>query len=84
MAKVKEITVSRGRTVGLPGFSSIKAEAFITLTIDEGEDYETVYKHAWKTVDKQISDELSQYIGADEDPNQEWLRKGIKPNAVTK
>lgn len=84
MAKVKEITVTRGRTVGLPGFSSIRADASLTLTIEEDEDYEKVYQHAWHTVDKQVSDTLKEYISADEDPDQEWLRKGTEDVPVVK
>lgn len=82
MAIVKELTVSKSRTVGLPGYSSIKAEAFITLELDEGEDYNNVYKHAWKVVDDQIFDRLKDYLPADEDPGQDWLRKD--PDNVVK
>jgi hypothetical protein len=65
MAKIKEITVSTKRTQGLPGYSSISKEALVTLSLEEGEEYGNVYKHAWELVNKQVELELSSYVDPD-------------------
>jgi len=69
MAKIKELTVSTGKTIGLPGYSSIKAEAFVTLSLEDGESYDTVYKYAWELVESQVKKQLKDYIDPD------WIAK---------
>ena len=65
MAKVKEITVSVKRTIGLPGYSSIGKEAFVTMTVDGPDDSNHVYRYAWKLVNDQVNGELKKYLDPD-------------------
>ena len=78
MAKIKEITVSTKRTIGLPGYSSVGKEAFVTLSLDEGEDYKKVYRHAWKLVEDQVKEQLRSFIDPD------WIDEDVPGEAETR
>jgi len=80
MASIKEITVSTKRTQGLPGYSSITKEALVTLSLEEKEDYQEVFKHAWELVNQQVEKELVKYVDPDwiNDPNYDKPSKEVK------
>jgi hypothetical protein len=56
--KVKEVTVSTGRKMGLPGYSSFDVTAFVTVTLDEKDILEEVYKKAWSIVEDQVTSRI--------------------------
>lgn len=52
--KVKEISVGTARKLGLPGYSSYDVNAFVTVTLEDGDLPADAYKRAWDTVDEQV------------------------------
>lgn len=52
--KVKEITVSTARKLGLPGYSSLDVAAAVTVTLEDGDEPTEAYKRAWDTVEGQV------------------------------
>lgn len=73
MGNIKEITVSFGRTVGLPGFSSIRYDASETISVKDGDKKDEVYDKVWKELETRVNTKLGKYT--DEGPGKEWLRE---------
>jgi hypothetical protein len=86
MPKVKEITVTSKRTVGLPGYSSISKDASITVTIEDGDKIEEVYKKAWEYVNEQVKKQLIDYVDPDwiDDDSVLGINRGNRQHAVMK
>jgi len=49
-----EINVSKGVTISVGKFESVRVDAAITMRMDEGEDYDTVYSSAMEIVSGQV------------------------------
>lgn len=86
--KVKEITVGTSRKIGLPGYSSFDASAFITVALDEKDDVKEAYKKSWETVEIQVLKTVkrkglqSPVTSEMEEPEEpEWL-KGRSPDTI--
>lgn len=81
MAKVKEISVSTSRKLGLPGYSSLDVSALISIELDEDEDVQEAYARAWKTVEDQVVGRIKKKglespvvaEAQNEDDPQDWL-----------
>jgi len=79
--KVKEITVSTSRKLGLPGYSSFDVSAFVTVSLEKGDDVQKIYLRAWETVEKQVLSRITDKglespvakEAQDPDDPQDWL-----------
>lgn len=52
--KVKEINVGFTFTKNLGNYESLKVDAGVVITVENGEDPEVVYEKAWESAKKQI------------------------------
>ncbi|KAA0573434.1 hypothetical protein [Azospirillum sp. Sh1] len=60
MARVKEIHVSVGRTVGLPNYGSIRFDDAEVVELEPGDDPNQVYADAYARVAGRLSAKLQQ------------------------
>lgn len=71
MAKIKELSVSVCFTKNLGNYQSLKLDAGLTVSLEEGDDYDKEFQKAWDIASEQISDQLELF----EDKKQ--VKKGL-------
>ncbi|OUM85671.1 MAG: hypothetical protein BAA01_09380 [Bacillus thermozeamaize] len=52
--QTKEISVGFMYTKNLGNYQSLKVDAGVVMTVEDGDDIEEVYQKAWETVKKQV------------------------------
>ena len=81
MPTIKEITVGTSRKIGLPGYSSYDASAFITVALDKKDKLGESYERAWEIVEEQVlgrvevkglKSPVASEVGEVDEP--EWLK----------
>lgn len=73
MAKAKELYVSVAFTKNLGNYQSIRFDSGITLSLEDGDDADKVYKQAWD----QVGDEIQQQVALFEDEKKSGVKKGL-------
>ncbi|MGG1672891.1 hypothetical protein ACIFOE_20085 [Paenibacillus sp. NRS-1783] len=59
MSRLKEISVSYTYTKNLGNYQSLKVDAGLVVTLEPGDDPQTVYADAWRTVRNQVEQRLN-------------------------
>lgn len=57
--RVDSITVSKGVTVSVGKFESVRIQADMTISLDKGEDHDNVFKAAYVMLDDQINAQVT-------------------------
>jgi hypothetical protein len=58
VAKVKEIYVEASFTKNLGNYQNFRPTAGVTITLEDGDTIEDVYKKAWDLVGEQVEEQL--------------------------
>ncbi|WP_211746383.1 hypothetical protein [Paenibacillus sp. Marseille-Q4541] len=61
--KVKEISVGFTYTKNLGNYESLKIDAGVVVSVEDGDTTDEVYSRAWNTVKKQISNGIEKHQG---------------------
>ena len=72
MAIVSKVSVSKGVTVSVGKFESVRIDASIELTAEKGDDEQSLYEAGFTTVDEQINKQIKD------------LQDVVEPNSVFK
>ena len=72
MATVSKISVSKGVTVSVGKYESVRIDAHIELTAEKGDDEETLFSTAFTMVDDQVNAQIKE------------LQDVVEPNSVFK
>jgi hypothetical protein len=57
---VKEVTVSKGVTISIGKFESVRVDASAVLVAEKGEDPDMLYETGFEVVDEQINKQIAE------------------------
>lgn len=60
MVQVREISVGVRQVKNLGNYQSLTAEATATVVLEDGDDPDMVYAHAWTKVKREVESQLKQ------------------------
>lgn len=60
MAEIKVITVSKGVTISVGQYESVRIDAQLEIRGDEGEDPDQLFEIGYETIDEKINDQITE------------------------
>lgn len=64
MARMKEITVSKGTTLNTGNYTSVRIDVEMVVSLDEGDDWDVEYEKLSTKVQKKLDEEAREILKA--------------------